>query len=52
MNEYKKAISCFQHTIRINSLDYRGYYNLGIVYSLDVNDSLAYYYFMRAISLQ
>ena len=48
----KKAVACYQNATRINPYDYRGYYSLALVYASNVNDPLAHYYFMRAVSLQ
>ena len=48
----KAAAACYQRAIRINPRDYRGYFSLGQVYEQEQNDSLAFFYYMRAASLQ
>jgi len=50
--ERKKASVCYEKAKRINRNDYRAYYALAKLFSLNINDSLCQFYFKRAISLQ
>ena len=48
----KEAIACYMKTTQINQTDYRGFFALAQAYSQDVNDQMAYYFFMRTLSIQ
>ena len=48
----KEAIACYMKTTHINQTDYRGFFALAQAYSHDINDQMAYYFFMRTLSIQ
>ena len=50
--QQKAAIACYFKAVQINSSDYRGFFALAQAYAQGLNDDMAYYFFMRTVSLQ
>lgn len=48
----KEAIACYMKATQMNQTDYRGFFALAQAYSQDINDPMAYYFFMRTLSIQ
>ena len=52
LHREKEAVAAYQMATRINNRDYRAYFALAQTYVQGINLDMAYYYLMKAVSLQ
>ncbi len=52
LHKEKEAVAAYQMATHINSRDYRAFFALAQTYVQGINSDMAYYYLMKAVSLQ